>query len=185
VQKVILYLIGYGGSGKSSAAAYLQATYGFAPFAFSSVIRDYASKNGIALKKRADYANAHAEMLARYGWDYTVGAGLDMPSDRICIDDVRTRKYAERIKQAGGVSIAFDCPTEIRFAHVRDHADRVKYPATLDAFVQNECDDEKATIGTGLEFETAALMESADYHVDASKRLVDTFRQLDAIITQL
>jgi dephospho-CoA kinase len=185
MNKIILSLIGYGGSGKTSATRYLHDTYGFTPFTFSSVIRDYAAAHGIALTKRTDYANTHAEMIKKYGWDYTLNIGLNLPGARLCIDDVRSRKYAERIQQAGGLAIAFDCPTEVRFAHVRNHPDKAKYPATLEAFIQNEREDEATSIGAGLAFETGALMKTADYHVDASGSLEHTFSQLDTIVAAL
>jgi cytidylate kinase len=185
MEKTILYLIGYGGSGKTSSATYLRQKYNFSPFSFSSVIRDYASQRGIELKKRTDYARTHAIMLKHYGWNYTVNIGLNIQSDRICIDDVRSRKYAECIRQAAGVGIAFDCPAKIRFAHVKNHPDTAKYPRILAEFIKNERDDENETIAPGLEFETAALMESADYHIDASKSLKDTFAQLDVIVLPL
>jgi dephospho-CoA kinase len=185
MSKLILSLVGYGGSGKTSAAIFLQEKYGFAPFAFSSVIREYASANGIVLQNRTDYAKTHAAMIARYGWDYTLNIGLGIRSERICIDDVRSKKYAERIQRAGGISIAFDCPTEIRFEHVRNHHDRAKYPDSLAAFIQNERADEAALIGVGLQFETAALIDSADYHIDGSGTLESTLGQINAIVGSL
>lgn len=185
MEKIIIYLVGHGGSGKTSAATYLQQKYNFTPFAFSASIREYAATNNIPLRKRADYANTHAEMLKKYGWDYVPQAALNSPDMRVCIDDVRSRRYAELIQRAGGVSIAFDCPLELRFAHTLNHPDRAKYPASLRAFMQNEQDDEATGIGAGLEFETDALMKLADHHIDATGSLRNTYDQLDDIVAPL
>jgi cytidylate kinase len=182
MSKVILSLIGYGGSGKTSAANYLREKYDFTPFTFSVVIREYAAANGIELRNRIDYANTHAEMIKKYGWDYTLSIALGLKTNRLCIDDLRLRKYAEVIHGAGGKDIAFDCPVEARFSHVSNHPDKTKYPATLDVFMENEREDEAASIGVGLKFETASLMQEARYHLDASGSLDDTFRQLDSIL---
>lgn len=185
MSKTILYLVGYGGSGKSSAAQYLQQKYGFVPFSFSAAIRDYAAEHNIALRSRLDYARTHAEMLSKNGWDYTLNLALQLPHDRICIDDVRSPKYADRIKQAGGMSIAFDCPPEVRFAHTQTHADKAKYPATFETFLQNERDDDATVIAPGLEFNIEQLLESADYHIDATGTLENTLEQLNSIIDRI
>jgi len=183
--KTIIYLIGEGGSGKTSAATHLQQKYGFTSYAFGMIIRDYAQANGITLRKRADYAKTHAEILEKYGWDYVPRMALSSSAELICIDDVRARKYAELIERAGGVSIAFDCPVEVRFAHTLNHPDTAKYPATLHAFVQNEKEDRVENAVAGLKFETRALMKSARYRIDATGSLEDTFDQLDRIVVPL
>jgi len=185
VSKLILSLIGHGGSGKTSAANYLQDEYKFTPFSFSLVIRGYAAAHSISLQKRANYASTHAEIIRKYGWDYTLSLALNLKADRICIDDVRSLPYADIIRDAGGKGIAFDCPVETRFAHVHNHPDKAKYPDTLNGFIENEREDEAITIGAGLQFETDLLMQSADYHIDASGSLENTFRQLDEIVQPL
>lgn len=185
MNKITLYTIGYGASGKTSAGQYLQQKYGFVLFSFSAVIRDYAAAHNITLKNRHDYARTHAEMLEQNGWDYSLNLALELPDERICIDNVCSPKYAERIKQAGGISIAFDCPAGVRFAHIKNHPDKAKYPPTFEAFMQNERDDQATLIAPGLEFDTASLLESADYHIDATGTLEDTFRQLDDILQRI
>lgn len=182
MSKVILSLIGRPGAGKTSAAKHLQEKYGFTPFNFGMVIRDYAAQNGIELKQRSDYANTHVEMIKKHGWDYTLNIALGLTDDYVCIDDLRSIKYVEAFAAAGGKTIAFDCPVAVRFAHVQAHPDKVKYPPTLEAFKQSEAEDEATLIAPELKFETDAVAQTADYHIDASGSLARTLEQLDQIV---
>jgi len=185
MSKLIISLVGRPGTGKSSVAKHLEEKYGFTPFTFSTIIREYAAKNGIELTKRADYAATHAKMIAEHGWDYTLRIALSLSAKRICVDDLRSPKYAEVLRAAGGHEIAFDCPAEVRFAHVQEHGDKVKYPATFDEFMQAEHEDDATVIGPGLKFEIDELMKLADYHADASGSLEHTFEQVDVIVEAL
>ena len=177
--KTIVYLIGKAGSGKTSAAKYLQEKHDFTSFTFSTAIREYATSHNMPLNERADYARAHTAILREHGVSYMVNMALALPGDRICLDGVRSRAYADLIKQGGGVSIAFDCPTEIRFSRVKNSSDTSKYPNTLNAFIQSEKDDETAIKGSGITFETDVLMREADYHIDASQSYESVLAQLD------
>lgn len=185
VQKLIISLIGHGGTGKTSTAKYLEEKYGFTTFTFSTVIREYAAKHGIELKKRIDYAHTNAQMIEKYGWDYALKIILDMPADRVCVDDLRSKPYVDVLRQAGGKEIALVCPTETRFAHVKDNPDRAKYPATLEDFVQNEEEDDAAVLTKGLKFDTEEIMKTAHYRIDTSGSLQDMYRQLDEIIPEI
>jgi cytidylate kinase len=185
VSRHIISLIGYGGSGKSSVANHLHEKYGSAVFTFSKVIREYIEANGLALKKRADFAQAHAAIIEKFGPSYMTAAILALPGELVCVDDLRSQLYSDVLRKAGGKTMAFECPPAIRFAHVRNHADKVKYPPTKEAFIRNEQEDETITLGAGLDLDTASLMQQADYHIDASKSLESTFRQTDAIIDSL
>ena len=185
MSKTIISLVGHPASGKTSAAKYLEEKYGFAIFTFSRAIRDYAQKNGIELTRRADYANTHARMLDENGWDYTLKLALGQSTDRLCIDDVRSPRFADVLRRAGSVDIAFDCPDVIRFNHVQESKDTAKYPRTPSSFFKNERADNKVVIGPGLEFNTGEVMRTATYHIDASGTLADTYSQLDKILAEL
>ncbi len=182
---MIISLIGHPASGKTSAAKHLEKTYGFTVFTFSKAIREYAAQNNIELKCRADYANTHARMLQEHGWDYTLRLALEQEATRLCIDDVRSPRFAEVLREAGSIDIAFDCPAAVRFAHVRENADSAKYPDTQEAFDRNEREDNEVVIGPGLEFNTDQVMKTANYHIDASGSLDNTLQQLDDIIAIL
>jgi dephospho-CoA kinase len=183
--KIIISLVGHPASGKTSAARYLEEKYGFTTFTFSKAIREYAARNNIELKRRADYANTHTRMLKEQGWDYTLKLALSQDVDRLCIDDVRSPRFAEVLRSAGSIDIAFDCPSAVRFAHAHGNADRAKYPTSQEAFDKNERDDNEVVIGPGLGFNTDQVMKTANYHIDASGTLNNTYEQLDKIITEL
>jgi len=185
MQKIIVSLVGHPGSGKTSVARYLQEKHDFMPFSFGTVIREYAAKEGIRLEKRADYANTHARILKEHGWDYTLQLALGLDTERLCVDDMRVVRYAELLRQAGGIEIAFDCPPETRFAHTQNHVDTAKYPTDFASFIQNERDDDAVEIAPGLKFETDKVMRTADYHLDAAGTLERTFEQTDTIIAQV
>lgn len=183
--KTIVYLVGRAGSGKTSAAKYLQEAHGFTFFTFSDAIRAYAVQHNLPLNERADYARAHSAILKEHGVGYMVNMALQIPTDRLCLDGVRSRAYADLIRQAGGIAIAFDCPVETRFSRIKDSADKAKYPTTLEAFVQSETDDEAAIEGSGITFETGALMEAAEHHIDATQHITAVRAQLDALVLLL
>lgn len=183
--KTIVYLIGKAGSGKTSATKYLQERHGFTPFTFSTAIRAYAQQHNLPLGVRADYARAHAAILQEHGIGYMLDMALQLPGDRLCLDGVRSRAYADLIAQAGGKGIAFDCPVEVRFDRIKNSADTTKYPHTLEAFIKSEIDDETAIEGSGITFETEALMAEADYHIDAATSLPAVCEQLNAITSSV
>lgn len=186
MKKVIVSLVGYPASGKTSAAKYLEENYGFTVFSFSAAIREYAIKHDIALQRRADYANTHARMLREGGWDYTLKLALAQSADRLCVDDVRSPRFAAFLREAGSIDIAFDCPPAVRFAHTEGKAaDSAKYPGTQAAFAENERQDNEVVIGPGLEFDIDRVMEGCPYRIDASGTLEDTYGQLEAILRQL
>ena len=183
--RLIISLIGHPASGKTSTAKYLERKYGFTVFTFSQVIRDYAARNDIQLKRRADYANTHTRMLKEHGWDYTLKLALSSNTGRLCVDDVRSPRFAEVLREAGSVDIAFVCPAAVRFAHAQGNADMARYPDTEKVFIENEREDNGVVIGPGLEFDTDWVMQTAPYHIDASGTLDNTYRQLDKIVTTL
>lgn len=185
MNRLIVSLIGRGATGKSSSAKYLAQHYGFMIFSFSDVIREYANSEGIPLRKRSDFAQTHAKLLKERGWDYSVQRALSLQSNRICIDDVRSPRYAEIIRNAGGKEIAFDCSTALRFSHARNHPDKARYPDSIEQFMQNEHEDDITTIAAGLEFDVESLIPKADYHIEATGTLEDTFSQLDEIMKLL
>jgi hypothetical protein len=89
------------------------------------------------------------------------------------------QRYSDILREAGGKLLAFDCPAAIRFAHVRQHPDEVKYPKTLAAFTRNERADAAVALGAGLTWDTDALLQQADYHIDATRPLHDVFMAVD------
>jgi len=183
--RTIVSLVGHPASGKTSVAKYLEQQYGFTVFTFSKVIRDYAGRNGIQLTCRADYANTHTRMLQEHGWDYTLKLALASDAGKLCIDDVRSPRFAEYLRAAGSIDIAFTCPTVVRFAHAQGNADKARYPATKEMFIENEQEDNKVVIGPGLEFNINFVMQTAPYHIDASGTLDYTYQQIDAIIAKI
>lgn len=185
MSRLIVSLIGYGGSGKSSAARHLSERYGFAVFTISSVIHEYASAHGLELRNRSDFARVHAEIIETLGPDHIPSVALGLPAVRLCVDGLRSRSYAEAFRAAEGKEIAFACPVELRFAHIRNHPDKVRYPNVLAEFIRGEQEDEKVIDTPGLKFETGELMRQADYHIDASGTLAQTLSQLDKIIEPL
>lgn len=183
--KLVISLVGRPGSGKSTAAQHLQQAYGFSVFTFSAVIREFAAANNITLRKRADYAATSAKIYKKYGRGYMVNRALQLDATRICIDDVRSPRFVDIIRKAGGISVAFDCPTGVRFAHVHNHPDKTKYPPTLEAFIANEREDEAVNLGPGITFAIDDALQAADHHLDASGSLAYTLEQLDAIVKPL
>ena len=183
--KVIISLLGDGGAGKTSANKHLHDTYGFTVVTISAVLREYAKEQHIELRSRPDYARTHAALVKAHGPTYLPNFALGLPTELLCIDDLRTPIYADKFREAGGVEVAFDCPVEIRFAHVRDHPDIAKYPKTLAQFIRNEELDEQVEVGSGVTLEAAKMMRSADYHIDASDSLAHTLEQLDDIVKPL
>lgn len=185
MSKVIISLIGYGGSGKTTTSQRLQKEYGFYVFTFSNALRSYADKHRIQLNTRADYARVHARIIDKYGVGYLPSLALSTGADLVCVDNLSSVVYADYFRKLGGKEIVFDCPVEVRFSRTRDSSDSAKYPSTLETFIQNERDDEAVEIGQGVRIEPTKLIGGADYHVDASLPLPAVLERVDNIIDQI
>lgn len=182
MSKLIISLVGYGGSGKTTIAKHLHNKYGFYTFTFSNVIRDYAKKYAVQLNKRADFAKVHSRIIDDFGVEFLPSLALKTDDDLVCIDNLSSLVYADYLRKRGGQEIAFVCPTEVRFSRTHSSGDSAKYPSTIEAFIQNEQEDEKVIIGHGVRIETPKVIKTADYHVDTDYPLVDVIREVDNII---
>lgn len=124
-------------------------------------------------------------MKAKRGPDIVVDTILGVQEPRICVDGLRVINDLKRLRSAPLVAfrtIAFDCPAEVRFA--RACARRVgPDKPTLEAFMHDDIGD--AWSADPEEPNTLAVMNGADFHVDASKPIEEVMASIRAVVLDL
>jgi len=182
-QKLVVNVIGFPACGKSSVCKHL-AERGFFVQRPSDVIRAFAAKHNMVLTAREDYIAAHLA-LNQENPIAIIEPVLQSSETRICLDGLRSPFLLDRLLQEPfkTVTIALDCPVEIRYQRMRDDDARKgthRAPATFEAFIADEQadyynpDPNVANMGT--------MMKRADYTIDASKDAETVQRAVDEIV---
>ena len=184
-ERKIIQITGEAGAGKTEVCAYLAATYDFHVVLVSDIIRSFAHSRQLALGQRGDYLTVHAQMKKELGSDIIAKTILDMSASRVAVDGIRVSRDVERLRTASDVAslvVALDCPAELRFAramHRKAPRDRLTYREFLD-------DDRQDGYSPDPEHQnTRAVMESADYHIDASQPRAVVCHAIDAVVGPL
>ena len=162
---IAVNVIGQAGSGKSSVAKYLHDRYDFEVHRPSDVLRDYAKRNQLPLRSRADYAAYH-RIITDDDPKAIIRPVLESSAERICLDGLRVIALAQTLKhQIGMRTVALACPPEICFAHIKSAPDWRQYRdelkiETLDDYLADIAAD-SGNLGP-LEINVERVMGMAD-----------------------
>ena len=151
----------------------------------SDLIRSFTLSKNLVLGPRTDYLEVHKQMKKEEGVNIVARTVLDEPASRLCVDGIRVISDVERLRRApGSVTwvIALHCPQELRFGRAlqrKSGLDRF----TFDEFLE---DDRQDAYNPDPEHQnTLAVMNTADYHVDASKSQELVLKEIDEIVVPI
>ena len=183
VAPVLLNVIGYAGSGKSQACEYLADTHGFEVYRPSDTIRTIAPLLGIELKGRSDYARCNLTMVEQQP-NFMIQPALDSEATRLCVDGLRSPVNVESLRALGMKTLALTADVYVRYARVRDAIDREGHrkPPTMDAFIADESTDNDTDPRMP---NTQAIINSAEYEIDASQPLAVVYRRVDEVLAEI
>jgi adenylate kinase family enzyme len=182
-ERSVVNIIGLPGCGKSTACNYL-ADLGFEVVKPSDTIREFADKQHINLKSRADYVEAHRLMNL---WNplAIVEPILNSKAAKICTDGLRSTYLLEVLQSRlpRVVTIALDCPLQDRWQHaLTDDARRGTHRTapTIESFAAIEQPD-LFNPDPNLPNMTE-MLKRADFRIDASQPKDTVFAELDHIV---
>lgn len=183
--RAVLQIVGEARAGKSTLCRYVSETYGLQTVRVSKLIEDYATTTGMVLGNRDDYLTAHRRMKQELGNDVIARRILGASAVHLCVDGMRVPNDAERLRVAPGVIsriVALHCPPEIRFERaLQEQSGRDRL--TPEAFA---ADDLTHAFSPDPEAQnTSAVMEMADYHLDATGPKAAVFHSIDEIVKPL
>jgi cytidylate kinase len=178
-ERIVLGLAGRSGTGKSTVAKYLSSKHGFRAIEGSTLIAQAAEEAGVTLGTRSDFANFYRQAQIERGADWISRRILCEDDDRLLQVGLRSRPNFLNIKEAGGIVIGLVCPTEVCFNRLPK--DLPKSAKTLEEYLEtirgeNSQDD--------LGHHTDWVVEHADYRLDTSVPLLDTYTAVDRVIEE-
>lgn len=183
--RTILQITGEPGAGKTDVCAHLAEEYNFSVVRVSDIIRSFARSKDLVLGPRSDYLDVHKQMKDEQGTDIVARTILGEPASRLCVDGIRVMSDVERLRKApGAISkvVALHCPAEIRFERTlqrKSGLDRLSFEEFLE-------DDRRDAYNPDPERQnTQAVMDAADYHIDASQPQELVFQAIDEIVVPI
>ena len=178
---VMLNVIGHPGSGKSKVCEYLVNNHGFETYRPSDTIRNYAASLGILLSGRKDYAACNIAMVERDP-NAMIQPALDSEADRLCLDGLRSPHNVSTLQAVGMQTLALVADPELRYRRVADDVMRKGHrkPPTFEAFIADESTDNNTTDPRLPN--TEAIIDTAEYTIDASEPLAVVYRRTDEIL---
>jgi len=175
---VKICLIGKAGAGKTTVLNYLVKTFGFTPLKIAAPIYEIATKYfGMVGKDRAllqKIGNSMRELVNQDIWingllDKSVDLVLNQKLRNLVVDDCRFKNEFNKFKQDGWISIALECPEEVR----------------LSRMTERDGDTQKETLNDVSELEVDEILGLADYKIDTSGNYEDNYIKLNVIIGQI
>jgi dephospho-CoA kinase len=173
-----LYAVsGYPGTGKSTIANYFHDKYNFYIFEGSTTIREEASRRGVELRKREDYESFHISLREELGDAWLTNAAMSINESRVIQSGLRLKSNYYRVKEVGGIVLGLVCPPEVCVQ--RSDKNNPKNPKTVDDYHEHVAIE---TSPYDYGSQTAWVVDHADYVLDTSRPLAETFEEIDSII---
>ena len=138
-----------------------------------------AAADGLVLGLRESYEQYYREQQKIRGRSYLADIMLSR-GERIVHCGLRSPADYFRIKQAGGIVVALACPPEVCLSRI--DTSNPKNPSSLEQYVvQQGLQDSPDDYGSHLMW----AIDNADYIVDTSRTLEETFASLDSLVGRL
>ncbi|MBP9836671.1 MAG: AAA family ATPase [Candidatus Pacebacteria bacterium] len=118
---MIIGITGTDGAGKGTVVDYLVSQLGFVHYSSRDLIMREVEKRGLE-PNRINARIVGNALRAEFGPDVIVKKALEQITkdgvEKAVIESIRAVKEAEALKQAGGILLAVDAPTEVRYERI-------------------------------------------------------------------
>jgi cytidylate kinase len=180
-RRIAIALVGDPSSGKTTLARYLEQKHGFFYFEGSDYLRLVARQRDVELTTREEYSDFHRQLQLEFGPSVIADYILARPEERITFAGMRSTQNAQKFQSEGGVVVALRAPIETRFN--RRTLGGIKHEATLEAFRLAE--EAQYSSPDHLGADLLATMDLADFTLDTSRPIEQTYQELTKIVDSL
>lgn len=178
--RLVLGVTGEPGTGKSTLSDYLADTHDFLVLEGSILLKKYAGELGMKLTSRDSYDTFFRQQQRIRGMAWLSDITLSATHNRVLQAGLRSKYDFRQIKNGGGFIIGLTCPPAIALG--RMDTTNPKNPQTVEEYRQHQLIEEsKDEYGN----HTMWCVEHADYQLDTSKPLTETYHELDDIVAEL
>jgi len=177
---MIIAIVGKIGSGKTTAAKYLQQEFGFEVIKFSGFVRDILDRMHLE-QTRENMSDLSTSLRKRFGKDifsYVVNQDIKN-KEKVIVEGVRVPEDLKRLKNREDFTLlAIDVDTETRFKRLKDRSENCDdQTKTYEEFLE---DHERKT-----ETQIGEIMKDADVFIKNDRNLKEFYRKLDELVTDL
>lgn len=182
---MILGITGTDGAGKGTVVDYLVKEQGFIHYSSRDFIVAEIDRQGLPVTRNQMRLTAN-EMRAEHGNDFVIRQAFERAKaegeGKIVIESVRAQAEAEFLQRHGGILIAIDADSEIRYARVQERrsaSDQVSY----EEFVAHEELERNDPDPHGMQKATVIAM--ANYTLTNNGTVEELHAQIDDVLQKI
>lgn len=179
IERLLVGMTGYSGTGKSTISKHLADTYGFYVQEGSVLIRQVASERGQTLTSRVDYEETFRATQKSRGMTWLSESLLASSGERLLHAGLRAKCDLKNIKQAGGMIIALICPEELCVERI--DSSNPKNPTTIEEYRQHQALENNPD-ENGYGAHTSWCIDNADYRIYTSGPLEVAVAEIGALL---
>lgn len=185
MEKCVIDIIGFAGSGKSQLCEYIVKKYGFELYRPSDALRAYAREHDRELNNRQDYIDIHHEIIAHDPLAI-IAPVFRSTAPRICLDGMRAPIPFLELKERFDAQLVYlDCPAEERLARIQSDTSRSGHRVAM-SLAALQADEAPDLHNPNRNLPNMDEMRSlADFIIDASQPKDAVMRQADDILAKL
>lgn len=119
---MLIGIVGLNGSGKDTAAKYINEKYAFDWISISDLVRKECVNSGLSVSNRDNIYQVAESMREKHGPDVWIKKALENYSKekKFVLSSFRHPSEIDLLKEKGGMIILIDAPIEIRFKRTVD-----------------------------------------------------------------
>lgn len=179
---MLIGITGTDGAGKGSAVSYLVAKKGFKHYSVRDLLILEIERQGLEATRENMRLTGNA-MRAKEGGDVVVKHALrqiekDKATDAV-VESIRALKEVETLKAAGGILLAIDADSDVRYGRIVNRgssSDKV----TFEDFLKQEALEMDDPDPCGMQ--KAAVMKMADHTIMNNQQLEGLYAEVDEFL---
>lgn len=181
---MIIGITGTDGAGKGTVVDYLVREKEFVHYSSSGFIAKEIEHQGLAISRNQLRLTGN-ELRAKFGNDILVARALkeieEKGDSRAIIESIRATAEAETLKQYGGILLAVDADTKLRYERVQERRS-LKDQVSFEQFMQHEDLEKNDPDPHGMQ--KAKVISMADYTIFNNGSRAELEKNVDEFLKQ-